>query len=75
MTGQFFADGIADELGTVGSFFSGALIQTGHELTRHPDGQQLALWLFPRATLHDEVYIFNLYSCQHFFGFLGGKAV
>ena len=47
MVGEFFADGVADEFGTVGIFLSGALVQARHELSRHPNRQQLALWLFP----------------------------
>jgi len=61
VAGQFFTDGVADEFGTVRIFPSGALIQLRHELSRHPDRQQPALRLFPRTTLHDMVYIFNLY--------------
>jgi len=47
MAGQFFADGVADEFGAVRVFLSSTLIQPRHELSRHPNCQQPALWLFP----------------------------
>src|SRR5208283_2644014 len=75
LAGQFFADGVADKFGTVGIFLSGPLVQGRQESLWHPNRQQFALWLFPLATLHGMVYIFNLYLCQHFFGLFGGKEV